>query len=165
MEVVVNGRKLELQKKERKVGGEAPAGRVKMLSGETKVIGMMADKVQCMITLSNSYDLNGALLEVIKKHSEKANIYVISSTELENSYDDAMTSYDFKDFTLKYGVNIDDSTCAKSVFIIDKEGEIVYKEVLEDLVSEFNIEMLDKELDTAIKFKKKGHTHENWMGV
>ena len=165
MEVVVNGRKLELLKKERKLGSEAPAARVKMLSGETKVIGMMADKVQCMITLSNSYDLNEALLETIKKHSEKANIYVNACSELENSYDDAMSSYDFKDFTLKYGVNIDESRCAKSVFVINKDGEIVYKEVLEDLVSEFNLEMLDKELDTAIKFKKKGHTHENWMGV
>ncbi|WP_304546440.1 hypothetical protein [Sulfurimonas microaerophilic] len=165
MEVVVNGRKLELQKKERLVGGEAPAARVKMNSGETKVIGMMADKVQCMITLSNSYDLNGSLLEVIEKHKEKANIYVISSSELENSYDEDMCSYDFKDFSLKYGVNIDDSTCAKSIFIIDKEGEIIYKEVLDDLVSEFNLELLDSELDRAIKFKKKGHTHENWMGV
>ncbi|QOP40757.1 hypothetical protein [Sulfurimonas marina] len=165
MEVVVNGRKLELQKKERHIGGEAPAARVKMLNGETKVIGMMADKVQCMITLSNSYDLNGSLLEVINKHKEKANIYVVSSSELENSYDDSMCAYDFKDFSLKYGVNIDDTTCAKSVFIINKDGEIVYKEVLDDLVSEFNLQVLDKELESAISFKKKGHTHENWMGV
>ncbi|MDH4945305.1 hypothetical protein [Sulfurimonas sp. C5] len=165
MEVVVNGRKLELQKKERKVGGEAPAARVKMLNGETKVIGMMADKVQCMITLTNTYDLNEALLEVLAKHKDKANIYVIASKELENSYDEDMLSYDFKDFTLKYGVNIDDSSCAKSIFIIDKDGEIVYKEVLDDLVSEFNLEILENELDRAIKFKKKGHTHENWMGV
>lgn len=165
MEVVVNGRKLELQKKERKVGGEAPAARVKMQSGETKVIGMMADKVQCMITLTNTFDLNQSLLEVIDKHKGKANIYVIASKELENGYDENMLSYDFKDFTLKYGVNIDDSSCAKSIFIIDKEGEIIYKEVLDDLVSEFHLEILDNELDRAIKFKKKGHTHENWMGV
>ena len=165
MEVLVDGKKLALGKKERKVGGEAPSVRIKMLNGETKVIGMMAEKVQCMITLANSYDLNEALLNVINKHKEKANIYVVSSSELETSYDNAMTSYDFKDFTLKFGVNIDDDTCAKSIFIINKDGEIEYKELLADLVSEFDLAKLDEELDAAIKFKKKGHTHENWMGV
>jgi len=165
MEVVVNGRKVELQKRDRKIGSEAPASRVKMLDNETKVIGMMADKVQCMITLANSYDLNASLLEIINKHKEKANIYVISATKLENLYDESMTSVDFVNFTTKYGVNIDDKSCAKSIFIINKDGEIEYKEVLDDLVSEFNFELFDIELDKAIKFKKKGHTHENWMSV
>ncbi|WP_455756290.1 hypothetical protein [Sulfurimonas sp.] len=165
MEVLVNGKKIELQKKDRKIGSEAPAARVEMLNSETKVIGMMADKVQCMITLSNSYDLNASLLEIINKHKEKANIYVISSTKLENIYDESMTSIDFVNFTTKFGVNIDDKSCAKSVFIINKDGEIEYKEILDDLVSEFSLELLDAELDKAIKFKKKGHTHENWMGV
>jgi thioredoxin-dependent peroxiredoxin len=165
LEVLVDGKKLALGKKERKVGSEAPAVRVKMLNGETKVIGMMAENVQCMITLAHSYDLNESLLNVINKHKEKANIYVVSSSELETTYDEAMSSIEFKDFSSKFGVNIDDDTCAKSIFIINKDGEIEYKEVLADLVSEFDLAKLDEELDAAIKFKKKGHTHENWMGV
>ncbi|MEA3353210.1 MAG: hypothetical protein U9Q33_05310, partial [Campylobacterota bacterium] len=63
------------------------------------------------------------------------------------------------------GVYATDELCAKSIFIINKEGEIVYKEILEDLESEFNLKVFDKKLTEAIKFKKKGHTHENWMGV
>lgn len=165
MEVSINGESIELNKKERKVGSEAPALRVKMLSGETKVIGMMADRVQVMITLANHDDLTEGLLEVIKRHSPKAYIYIMASTELSREYDTGMTSLNIKDLTLKYGVNINDNLCAKSIFIIDKDGLIVYKNVLPDLLGEFDLEEFDQKLDEAIKFKKKGHTHENWMGV
>lgn len=165
MKVFVNDASIELQKRDRKVGSEAPAARVTMLSGETKVIGMMADKVQVMVTLANCDDLTSGLLKVIKKHAKQAYIYIIASTELDAKYDDSMTSLNVKDFTLKYGVNINDNLCAKSIFIIDKDGEIVYKDVLPDLLSEFDLEEFDEKLDAAIKFKKKGHTHENWMSV
>ena len=76
-----------------------------------------------------------------------------------------MTSLEIKEFTLKYGVNICAMACAKSIFIVNKDGEIEYKEVLADTVSEFNLQLFDEELDKAIKFKKEGHTHENWMGA
>lgn len=165
MEVIINGEKKPLLKKERKVGSEAPACRVTMLDGETRVIGMMAPKVQVMVTLANSFDLNAALLGILTKYKERANIYIISASELDNEFDPAATSYDFKDFTLKYGVNIDDAKCAKSLFIIDKEGEILYKEVLATLMDEFELQKFESELEAAINFKKKGHVHENWMGV
>lgn len=165
MEVLVNDEVVELKNRDRKVGSEAPASRVEMLSGETKVIGMMAERVQVMITLANCDDLTEGLLKVINKHSPKAYIYIMASTELDTKYDESMTSLNIKDFTLKYGVNINDNLCAKSIFIIDKEGEIVYKEILPDLLCEFDLEEFDQKLSEAIKFKKKGHTHENWMGV
>jgi thiol peroxidase len=165
LEVLVNGESIELKNRDRKVGSEAPASRVEMLSGETKVIGMMADRVQVMITLANCDDLTDGLLKVITKHSPKTYIYIMASTELDTKYDAGMTSLNIKDFTLKYGVNINDNLCAKSIFIIDKEGEIVYKELLADLLGEFDLEEFDQKLSEAISFKKKGHTHENWMGV
>jgi thiol peroxidase len=165
LEVIINNEKIALQKKDRKVGSEAPALRVKMLSGETKVIGMMADKVQVFITLPFEDSLSNELESIINKHKEKSNIYIISSTNLEKDVDNSSSSVEFKDFSLKMGVFVNDTLCAKSIFIINKDGEIVYKEVLEDLVSEFDLNGFDENLDGAIKFKKKGHTHENWMGV
>ena len=67
MEIFVNDAKITLQKKERFVGGEAPAILIKMANGEEKVIGMMADKVQVMITLPFANSLSAHLKSVIEK--------------------------------------------------------------------------------------------------
>lgn len=153
------------KQKQRLVGSEAPAIRLKMLNGEEKIIGMMAEKVQVMITLPFSDSLNDTLVEVIKKHQDNAFIYTISPNTLLNVINEAQSSIDFYDFTFKYGVNIDESLCHKAVFIVNKDGEIVYREVVDNPSYDFNTERLDKALDEAIKFKKKGHTHEEWMSV
>jgi thiol peroxidase len=165
MEVICNNKSIELQKKDRKVGGEAPAVKVKMLNGEDKVIGMLADKVQVMITLPYSHSLNDEVYNVVNKHKEKANIYLITSDIFALDVDEDFSSTDFKNFSMKFGVYMDESICAKSVFIIDKEGEIVYKDVLADVKDEFDVSVLDEQIQKAIEFKKKGHTHENWMGA
>jgi len=165
MEIKLNNEQIILQKKQRKLGSEAPALRVKMLDMQTKVIGMMADKVQVLISLPYQDSMSDKLLSVIEKHKKKALIYTISSEPLNKNVEDAFSSLDFKDYSLKMGVYINNEVCAKSIFIINKDGEIVYKEVLPTLDEEFDLELFDKSLDEAIKFKKKGHTHENWMGV
>ena len=54
---------------------------------------------------------------------------------------------------------------ANSIFIIDKEGLIKYKEIPSDLDDDFNIEQFDLSLNEVVNFKAKGHSHENWMGV
>jgi thiol peroxidase len=165
LEVKLNDKIITLQKKDRKIGSEAPAIRVEMINGETKVIGMMADKVQVMIFLPFENSLSQKLLNIIDKYKEKSLIYAICSKELDKSVDSSFLINDFKNISLKMGVYVNDTLCAKSIFIINKDGEIVYKETLKDLSSEFNIELFDSELNSAIEFKKKGHTHENWMGA
>lgn len=165
MEIEIDNKKVVLQKKDRAIGSEAPAMRIKMDNGETKVIGMMADKVQVLVSVPNEESLSDGFIQILDKHSTKSLIYIISSkpiTKLLENYD---TTSDFKDFSLKMGVNIDDSLCAKSIFIINKDGEIVYKEIVSNLTNEFDLNNFDTSLNEAIKFKKKGHTHENWMGV
>lgn len=165
MEIELNGEKITLQKKDRKVGSEAPALRVNMLNGEMKVIGMMAEKVQVLVSLPYSDSLSDGLKTILDKHTAKSLIYIVSAQELDKDVDSTCSSIDFKDFSMKMGVYINDEICAKSVFIINKDGEIVYKQILNTLDGEFDLELLDVSLDEAIKFKKKGHTHENWMGV
>lgn len=165
LEIEIDNQKVVLQKKERAVGSEAPAIRVKMDNGETKVIGMMASKVQVLISVPNEESLTDDFLNVINKHIAKSLTYIISAQPITKMLENIDTSSDFKDFSLKMGVNVNDTLCAKSIFIINKEGEIVYKEIVPNLTTEFDIENFDTALDAAIKFKQKGHTHENWMGV
>ncbi len=165
MEIEIDNKKVVLQKKERVVGSEAPAMRVKMDNGETKVIGMMADKVQVLISIPNEKSFTDKLESVLTKYNSKSLIYIVSAETLTKQVDNIETSSDFKNYSLKMGVNIDDTLCAKSIFIINKDGEIVYKEIVSNLTNEFDLKNFDTALDEAIKFKKKGHTHENWMGV
>ena len=165
MEIELNGEKINLQKKERKLGSEAPALRVTMLDKQTKVIGMMADKIQVLISLPYKNSLSEELETIIEKYKAKSLIYIISSATLDKSVDQACSSIEFKDFSMKMGVYINNQVCAKSIHIINKDGEITYKQILKTLDGEFDLELFDKSLDEAIRFKKKGHTHENWMGV
>lgn len=165
MEIIIDNQKITLQKKDRFVGGEAPAILVKMLNSESKVIGMMADKVQVMITLPYKNSLSADLKAIVEKYQEKSLIYIISSEALENTPNNENCSVDFYEFSLKLGVNVDKSLCAKSIFIINKDGEFVYKEIVSNLFDEFDLATFDDALDKAIKFRKKGHVHENWMGV
>lgn len=163
MVVSVDGKEMALKKKERKVGSEAPSARVKMADGQEKVIGMMADKVQAFITVNGDSDLSDELLKITQAEKENALIYVISSKDLSKDLDSGFTATDFLDFSTKFGVNISDTLTAKSLFIVNKDGEIVYREVVKDLTSAFNTAEFGKVLEETIAFKKKGHTHEDWM--
>lgn len=165
METIVKGVRKVLQKNERKIGSEAPAISLTMLNGESKVIGMLATKVQVMITLPFHNSLSTALLKVIEKYQEQAFIYVISAQAQEQTLNPAFASIDFEELAKKFGVYIDETLCAKAVFIINKDGQFVYKEITRDVEDELDLEMFETKLDEAIHFKKKGHVHENWMGA
>ncbi len=173
MEVTYKNKSYTLGKKDRNVEGEAPAVRVKMLNDETKVIGLMAPAVQVMITLNDVNKYNSDLHEVVTTTKRKVNAYIITTSEqaqIEDiaekfALDKAFISNDFKDFSLKFGVNIDDSMITNSIFVIDKEGVIKYKEIPADLEDDFKIEDFSITLNEVVNFKPKGHTHENWMGV
>ena len=165
METIVKGIRKPLLKNERKMGSEAPAISLTMRSGESKVIGMLATKVQVMITLPYHDSLSPALFEITQKYHEQAFIYFISPEPLDQAINPACTSVDFEELTKKFGVYIDETLCAKSIFIINKDGQFVYKEITSDVEDAFDLEMFETKLDEAIHFKKKGHVHENWMGA
>lgn len=162
---MINGVRKLLQKNERKIGSEAPAISLTMLDGESKVIGMLATKVQVMITLPYHDSLSSALFEITQKYHEQAFIYFIGPEPLDQSINPACASVDFAEFAKKFGVYIDETLCAKSLFIINKDGQFVYKEITNDVDDAFDLEMFETKLHEAIHFKKKGHVHENWMGA
>jgi len=173
MEITFKNNKYTLGKKERKVEGEAPAVRIKMLNDEVKVIGLMAPSVQVMITLNDVSKYNSDLHQIINTTKRKVFPYIITSSSQEiiediaekYALDREFISNDFVDFSNKFGVNIDDSMVANSIFVIDKEGVIKYKEIPTDLEDEFKMEDFSITLNEVVNFKPKGHTHENWMGV
>ena len=154
-----------MKQKQRLVGSEAPAVKLQMLNGQEKIIGMMAQKVQMIIFLPFTNSLSDAVSKIINAYTNKAFIYTISANPLTIEVDPAQSSTDFQKLSFKYGVNVDETLCAKAVFIVNKDGEIVFKDVLNDPSSDFDHEILEKALAEAIKFKKKGHTHEEWMSV
>ena len=173
MEVTYKNKSYALGKKDRKIEGEAPAVRVKMLDNETKVIGLMAPSVQVMITLNDVSKYNSDLHQIINSTKRKVFPYIITSSANEIiedvaekfALDRGFISNDFIDFSNKFGVNIDDSMLANSIFVIDKEGVIKYKEIPTDLDDNFKMEEFSITLNEVVNFKPKGHTHENWMGV
>ena len=165
METIVKGVSKPLQKNERKIGSEAPAISLSMLNGETKVIGMLATKVQVMMTLPFHNSLSTKLSKIIETYHDQAFIYLISAQMLDQTTNAACSSTDFAELTKKFGVYIDETLCAKALFIIDKEGQFVYKEITKDVEDEFDLEMFETKLVEAIHFKRKGHVHENWMGA
>lgn len=173
MEVTYNNKTYTLSKKERRVGGEAPAVRITMLNNETKVIGMMAPKTQVMITLLHAQDYSQELHSILQAYPHKISFYVITSDTKEalesviSHFDlpQEQCSVDFKEFASKFGVNMEDEYIAKSLFIISKEGEISYIQQHKDVEEAFDLEDFKTQLFALINQKQKGHTHENWMGV
>lgn len=173
MEFTYNNKIYTLGKKHRKVGGEAPAVRIKMLNNETKVIGMMAPKTQVMIGLLKVEHYTQALDAILKEYPHKITAYVISSDEIEAvekkvalfDLPKENVSVDFKEFASKFGVNMEDEHIAQSIFIINKEGEISYIQILKNSEEIFDLEEFKTQLFALINQKQKGHTHENWMGV
>lgn len=162
-----------LKQKERKIDSEAPVVKVEMLNGESKVIGMMAPKIQIMLSSPNIKDYNNGLHDVLKKFESKILVYIItnsSSSDIKKittvfGLDEGNISNDFSKFSLKFGVNLSETLIAKSVFIIDKEGVIKYKEIPSNAEYKLNLDEFETSLEEVINFKVKGHTHENWMGV
>jgi thiol peroxidase len=165
LQVTVNNQIVKLQQKDRKIDSEAPAIKLRMSDNEDKVIGMMAENVQVFITLFSFDKLTKELEDLILNYSQKANIYVICNKLSAHNLYNGFVSDDFLNISKKMGVCINDESCANSIFIINKDGLIKYKNILPTVEENFDLENFKKNLNEVINFKKKGHTHENWMSV
>ncbi len=150
--------------KQKFVGMEAPAVRLKNTEGSEMVIGMMAPKVQVMVTIPSAKELSTKLLDTMLKYDEKASVYLICPEPISCPLGAVSATTECEKFSLKYGVYRDES-CVGSVFIVNKDGEIVYRDLAVLDGEALDIDAFDTALDEAIKFKKKGHTHEDWMSA
>lgn len=182
MQITVHGTPIDLEGKEVLVGKEAPAARITKLDNTKNVIGMIAPNIQLLIampSLKTEVCSLGATkfnelvkginkltpimittddLEFVKEYKERENI---DSVELVVDED--------RQFAKKFGLLIPEgklkNRLARAVFVIDREGEIAYKEIVSEVVDEVNYDACIEAITTLVNEKKKGHTHENWMSV
>lgn len=153
--------------KERKVGDETPAIRVKMFNNEDKIVGMLAVKIQVFISLSNIKKYTKEMNEILSKNSDKIFGYIITSSSEDDvksvvdefNIDSGFITNRYEDFSKKFGLNQKDGVISDSIFIVDKEGKIFY------IDKSLNLNEFSEKLHQLITYKPKGHSHENWMSV
>jgi thiol peroxidase len=165
LEIIINDQPVKLLQKDRKIDTEAPAIKINMCDNSAKVIGLMAEKTQVFITVPSFDDIDSNLKNIINEYRKKANIYIIASTQSDNDFDKSMSSIDFENISKKMGVYVNETLCAKSIFIINKDGLIKYIDILPNIKDDFDSNKFEDSLNEVINFKKKGHTHEDWMSV
>ena len=182
MQISVHNTPTNLLGRELSIGKEAPAIRVTKLDGTQNVIGMIASQIQLLISLP-SIKTDGCSLgakkfdEAIKSFPKL--ITTIVTTDKKDEIEDFVKSQNIenleividsdKKFGKKYGVLIEDGKLkdrlARAVFVVDKEGIVIYKEIVSEVTNEIDYDACLSAIETKIKEKKKGHTHENWMSV
>ena len=151
MHITVHGTETALLGKEQSVGKEAPAARITKLDGSQNVIGMIAPTVQLLIAIPS---LKTEICSLGAKKSIDGAELVIDSN---------------RNFAKKYGLLISEGKLkdrlARAVYVIDREGVIVYKELVSEIVDEVDYDACIEALRNTLKIRKKGHTHEAWMSL
>lgn len=151
--------------KNRKVGDEAPAIKLKMFNSEDKIVGMLAVKIQVFISLDNIKKYSKELHEILLKNSDKIFAYIVTSSSDEDvksivdefNIDSGFISNIYEEFSKKFGLNDEADKISDSIFIVDKEGLITY------ISKSLDLDNFNESLNKLINYKPKGHSHENWM--
>jgi thiol peroxidase len=163
----------QISKKRRIVGNEAPSIKIFTDTTTNIIAGMIAINVQLLMSTKDITDeaFIAMLTNLISSYDDnpKVNIVIIvnsSFDEIDNSKNNfecnnIVIAQDTNgDFAKKYG-NSDSGDLLNTMFIVDKEGMLVY--ACYDIYEESAFENGIKILTETINFKPKGHTHENWM--
>jgi thioredoxin-dependent peroxiredoxin len=182
MEITVHGTPVNLVGKEMTIGVEAPAARVTRLDGSQNVIGMIAPTAQLLIAIpslkTEVCSLGAKKFNDLVKGFKKLKTVMITTDDAEfvnefvarEGIDGAEVVIDTqRDFAKKFGLLISEGKLkdrlARAVFVIDQEGMISYGEVVPEITDEVDYAKCIEAVDKAANFKKKGHDHENWMGL
>lgn len=154
MNVKFQGNPVKLTGKEVKVGDDAPAVTLKGKDLSPVVVGGKKDKVQ-VVSVVPSLDTSVCAIQA-KTFNKKATeykeveVFVVSvdlpfaqgrfcSTEgIENLQ--VLSDFNKKEFGEKYGVLIGDSPLegllTRAVFVIDKNGKVIHREICEEITKE-----------------------------
>jgi thiol peroxidase len=182
MQITVHGTVTPLEGKERKVGKEAPAAKVRTLDAEETVIGMIAPETQLLIAIP-SLKTEVCSLGAKKFNTLLAGIKKLKTVMVTTDDDDFLREYVQNEgienatvvidtngeFATKFGLRIGEGKLkgrlARACFVIDKEGMIVYKEIVPEITDEIDYDRCMEAVTACVNFKSKGHAHENWMRV
>lgn len=182
MHITVHGETTLLEGKEMTLWCEAPAARVTALDGSQNVIGMIAPTAQLLIAIpslkTEVCSLGAKKFNELTKQFKKLKTVMVTTDDAEFVNDfvrrEGIEGVDIvidtnRDFAKRYGLLITQGKLkdrlARAVFVIDQEGIISYKEVVPEITDEVDYDKCIEAVDKAANFKKKGHEHENWMGV
>lgn len=182
MEITVHGTVTPLSGKVQDIGKEAPAARVTMLDGTQNVIGMIAPTVQLLVaipSLKTEVCSLGAkrFNEIVKGYNKLKTVMIttdddnfVSDFVKKEGIDAAEVVIDTdRNFAKKYGLLIPEGRLkdrlARAVYLIDRDGVIIYKEIVPEIVDEVNYDACIEAIEAALSVKKTGHTHEEWMSV
>lgn len=182
MQITVHGIPIELEGKNLVIGKEAPAARITKLDNTKNVIGMIAPNIQLLIAMpslkTEVCSLGAKKFNELVKGINKLTSTMITTDDLdsvkeykerENIDSVELVIDEERQFAKKFGLLIPEgklkNRLARAVFIIDREGEIAYKEIVNEVVDEVNYDACLEAITILVNEKKKGHTHENWMSV
>lgn len=182
MQITVHGTPTPLLGKKIAIGSEAPAARITQLDGTQNVIGMIAPTTQLLIaipSLKTEVCSLGAkkFNEMVKQFKKLTTIMVttddrdfVSTYAKNENIENAQLVIDSNlHFAKKYGLQIAEGKLkdrlARAVFVIDRDGYVVYKEIVPEVVDEVDYEACLKAVKETVNYKHKGHEHENWMSV
>lgn len=180
MEITVHGTTTPLEGREKKVGSEAPAAKVKTLGGEDNVIGMIAPDTQLLIAIpslkTEVCSLGAKKFNELLKDMKKLKTIMITTDPEEflqeyvksEGIENATVVMDsYGEFGRKFGLTIGEGKLkgrlARACFIVDKEGMITYREIVPEIVDEIDYDACMEAVDACVNKKQKGHVHENWM--
>ena len=182
MQITVHGTQTKLDGKEVIVGKEAPAARITKLDGTQNVIGMIAPTAQLIISIpslkTEVCSLGAKKFNDMVKDKKKLTTTMVTTDDLDSVKDyqtkecidcaDLVIDKD-RNFAKKYGLLISEGKLkdrlARAVYVIDRDGIVVYKELVPEIVDEVNYEACIEAVDKILREKKTGHTHEEWMSV
>jgi len=185
MEITVQGTPVPLLGKEVNVGVEAPAARVTKLDGTQNVIGMIAPHTQLLIAIpslkTETCSLGAKKFNEMLKTCKRLNAIMITTDDAEfvkeyaqkESIDAAEIVIDTdRQFAKKYGLLISEGKLrdrlARAVFVVDREGLIVYKELVPEISDEVDYDKCFQVVEEHTKVNMEAghsHSHENWMKV
>jgi len=182
MQITVHGTSTELDGKEQKIGKEAPAARITQLNGNQNVIGMIAPTTQLIVSIpslkTEVCSLGAKKINSMVKKFNKLTTIIVTTDDIDIVEDfvkkESINNIEFaidtnRNFGKKYGLLIPDgklkNRLARAAYVIDREGLIMHKEIVSEVVDELDYDACCNAIEKIISEKKNGHTHENWMSV
>ena len=115
-----------------------PFTTIKMLNESVKLLGLPKLHAQVILTLPNIKEFNQKIKESISFSKDEIECYIITSSpsnEIKSVIDEyelneSFISNDFKFFADSFGLKDESNSLTKSIMMINKNCQIVHKEIL-----------------------------------
>lgn len=115
-----------------------PFTTIKMLNESVKLLGLPKLHAQVILTLPNIKEFNHKLKESITFSKDEIECFIITSSAKDEvkeiieefSLNESFISNDFKFFADSFGLKDETNSLSKSIMMINKNCQIVHKEIL-----------------------------------